>query len=60
MLRRGKIVDLIAQSDVRIHWLNIPPGLYSATATTSLSSQHRKRTLEITCENLGHLCLGAG
>lgn len=46
MPRRGKILGLIAQSDVRIDGLRIPPGLYSATVRTSLSGQHRKRTLE--------------
>jgi hypothetical protein len=50
MPRRGKIVGLIAQSDVHIDGLNIPPGLYSATVRTSLSGQHRKRTLETTYE----------
>ncbi|WDZ81824.1 hypothetical protein PWG15_33500 (plasmid) [Ensifer adhaerens] len=50
MASRGKIIGLLAERVVHIGGLSIPPGLYAATVRTSLSSQHRKKTLEITYE----------
>jgi hypothetical protein len=38
---RGKIVGLLAERDVHIDGLSIPPGLYAATVRTSFSSQNR-------------------
>ncbi len=43
MPSRGKIIGLLAESDVHIDGLSIPPGLYAATVRTSFSSQQRKK-----------------
>ena len=48
MPSRGRIIGLIAESDVHIDGLSIPPGFYAATVRTS--RQHRTKTSETTYE----------
>jgi len=50
MPSRGRIIGLIAGSDVHIDGLSIPPGFYSATVRTSRSCQHRKKVPDTTYE----------
>ena len=50
MPRRGRIIGLLAESDVHIDGLRIPPGFYRATVRTSRTCQHRKKAPETTYE----------